>query len=168
MRLLHSFRFHSDFPTGKKKMSTQQLVESHRENAEIHTDPSICKVKSKELLEKINLPRGLLPLEDIVEVGYNESTGFVWLKQKKRKEHRFRAISRNVSYDTDITAFVEDRKMKRLTGVKSKELFIWVTVSEISIQDPSSQKICFGTPSGLSRSFPANAFEEEEEEEKKN
>ncbi|KAL3522862.1 hypothetical protein ACH5RR_015696 [Cinchona calisaya] len=144
-------------------MSTQQLVETNRENAEIFTDPSLCKVKSKELLEKINLPRGLLPLEDFVEVGYNESTGFVWLRQKKRKQHKFRAISRNVSYDTDITAFIEDRRMKRLTGVKSKELFIWVTISEISIQDPSSEKITFGTPSGISRSFPVNAFEEEEE-----
>ncbi|CDP19745.1 unnamed protein product [Coffea canephora] len=145
-------------------MSSQQLVETHKENAQIYTDPSLCKVKSKELLEKINLPRGLLPLDDVVEVGYNESTGFVWLKQKKQKQHRFSAISRNVSYDTNITAFIEDRRMKRLTGVKSKELFIWVTISEISIQDPSSQKITFATPTGISRSFPVSAFEEEEED----
>lgn len=109
------------------------------------------------------MPRGLLPLDDIVEVGHNESTGFVWLRQKNRKDHKFRAIGRNVSYDTEITAFVEDRKMKKLTGVKSKELLIWVTISDIYIQDPNSGKITFGTASGLSRTFPVSAFEEEEE-----
>ncbi|CAI9091360.1 OLC1v1026379C1 [Oldenlandia corymbosa var. corymbosa] len=144
-------------------MSTQQLVETNREKAEIYTDPTLCKIKSKELLEKINLPRGLLPLDEITEVGYNESTGFVWLKQKKSKTHKFPLIDRLVSYDTDITAFVEDRRMKKLTGVKSREFLIWVTISEISIQDPNSGKITFGTPTGISRSFPVNAFAEEEE-----
>lgn len=149
-------------------MSSQQLVETHRENAEIYTDPVICKVKSKELLEKIHMPKGLLPLDDLVEVGYNDESSFVWLRQKKRKDHKFRVIGRTVSYDTEITAFVEDGKMKKLTGVKSKELLIWVTISDIYIRDPDSGKISFGTPSGLSRTFPVSAFEEEEEEEKKN
>lgn len=143
--------------------SQQQLIETHRSNAEIYTDPLLCKSKSKELLEKINLPRGLLPLEDITEVGRNESTGFVWLKQKKSKTHKFREIGRSVSYDTEITAFVEDRRMKKLTGVKSKELLIWISVNDISIQDPISGKITFGTSTGISRTFPVSAFEEEEE-----
>lgn len=39
--------------------------------------------KSLELLEEINMARGILPLEDIVEVGRNHETGFVWLKQEK-------------------------------------------------------------------------------------
>lgn len=140
------------------KMSSQQTV-NHRENAEIHTG-EICKQKSKELLAKISLPKGLLPLDDIIEVGYNESTGFVWLKQKKKTEHKFRAIGRTVSYDTEVTAFVVDRRMMRLTGVKSKEFLIWVTISEIFIGDPNSGKITFKTPTGLSRSFPVAAFEE--------
>lgn len=147
-------------------MSSQQLVETHRENAEIYADPIICKVKSKELLEKIHMPRGLLPLDDLVEVGFNEASGFVWLRQKKKRDHKFRAIGRMVSYDTEITAFVEDGKMKKLTGVKSKELLIWVTICDIYIRDPNSGKITFGTASGLSRTFPVSAFEEEEEEKK--
>lgn len=113
------------------------------------------------------MPKGLLPLDDLVEVGYNEASSFVWLRQKKRKDHKFRLIGRTVSYDTEITAFVEDGKMKKLTGVKSKELLIWVTISDIYIRDPDSGKITFGTPSGLSRTFPVSAFEEEEEEEEK-
>ncbi|EYU33362.1 hypothetical protein MIMGU_mgv11b0121611mg, partial [Erythranthe guttata] len=121
-------------------MSSQQIA-SHRENAEVYTGDAVCKQKSLELLEKINMPKGLLPLEDLIEVGHNEATGFVWLKQKKSKTHVFRAIGRSVWYDTEVTAFVEDRRMKRLTGVKSKEILIWVTISDISIQDPASGKL---------------------------
>ncbi|KAL0442525.1 UNVERIFIED_CONTAM: hypothetical protein Slati_1975200 [Sesamum latifolium] len=146
---------------------SSQKIESHRENAEVYTGDAICKQKSLELLQKINLPKGLLPLDDIIEVGHNEATGFVWLRQKKSKTHVFRAIGRSVWYDTEVTAFVEDRRMKRLTGVKSKELLIWVTISDISIQDPSSGKITFGTPTGISRSFPVSAFEEEEGDQEK-
>lgn len=112
------------------------------------------------------MPRGLLPLDDLVEVGYNEASGFVWLRQKKKRDHKFRAIGRTVSYDTEITAFVEDGKMKKVTGVKSKELLIWITICDIYIRDPNSGKITFGTASGLSRTFPVSAFEEEEEEKK--
>lgn len=142
---------------------TSQLIEKHRENAEIISDEALCKKKSKELLESIALPTGLLPLNDIVEVGHNHATGFVWLIQKKKKEHLFRAIGRKTSYDTEVTAFVENRRMMKLTGVKTKELFIWVSLSDIRIDDPSSGKITFGTPTGISRSFPVAAFEEEEE-----
>ena len=141
-------------------MSSQQIA-SNRENAEVYQGKALCKQKSKELLEKISLPRGLLPLDDLVEVGYNEATGFVWLRQQKKKEHIFRRIGRKVAYDTEVTAFVEERRMRRLTGVKSKELLIWVSLSNIYIDDPNSGKITFGTSSGLSRSFPVSAFEEE-------
>ncbi|XAR72465.1 hypothetical protein NMG60_11019109 [Bertholletia excelsa] len=144
-------------------MSSQQIMDQS-ENAEVYHGDAICKQKSKELLEKIGMPRGLLPLDDVVEVGHNESTGFVWLRQKKRKEHIFRRIGRKVSYDTEVTAFVEDRRMRRLTGVKSKELLIWVSISEIYIDDPASGKITFGTSTGLSRTFPVSAFEEDANE----
>ncbi|KAJ8549337.1 hypothetical protein K7X08_033044 [Anisodus acutangulus] len=145
---------------------SQQVIANHRENAEVYTDPVVCKQKSLELLKEINMPNGLLPLEDIVEVGRNPETGFVWLKQNKAKEHKFKKIGKLVWYDTEVTAFVEDRRMKKLTGVKSKEIFIWVTLSDITISDPESKKISFGTPTGLSRSYPVSAFEEEEEDEK--
>ncbi|KAJ4703858.1 Protein of unknown function, DUF538 [Melia azedarach] len=145
---------------------SQQLIANNREGAEIHRGESLCKQKSHELLSEISLPKGLLPLNDLVEVGYNRTTGFVWLKQKNRTEHKFRAIGRNVSYDTEVTAFVEDRRMRRLTGVKSKEFLIWVTISDIYIDNPDSKKITFANLSGLSRSFPISAFELEEKEDK--
>ncbi|KAJ4831674.1 hypothetical protein Tsubulata_020887 [Turnera subulata] len=144
-------------------MGSQQ-IENHRENAEIYSgDSLLCKQKSTELLEEIRLPKGLLPLDDLTEVGYNRASGFVWLKQKKGKQHRFRAIGRTVSYDTEVTAFVGERRMRRLTGVKSKELLIWITISDIFVDDKDSGKITFANPSGISRSFPVSAFEVEEE-----
>ncbi|KAL2464277.1 hypothetical protein Fot_52233 [Forsythia ovata] len=104
----------------------------------------------------------MINLDDIVEVSYNKNSGFVWVKQKKSKVHQFHAIGRSVSYDTEVTAFVEDRRMRKLIGVKSKELLLWITISDIYIQDPSSGKITFGTPTGISRTFPVSAFEEED------
>ncbi|XP_059637633.1 uncharacterized protein LOC132279624 [Cornus florida] len=144
-------------------MSSQEIIASQRENAEIYHGDDLFKEKSRELLERCSLPNGLLPLNDVVEVGYNESTGFVWLKQKNKKQHKFRSIDRSVTYDTEVTAFMEDRRMKRVTGVKSKELLIWLTVSDIFIDDPSSGKITFATPTGFSRTFPVSAFEVDDE-----
>lgn len=142
-----------------------QLIAPHRDNAEIYQGEDLCKQKSRELLNEISLPKGLLPLNDIVEVGYNRSTGFVWLKQKKRTEHRFQAIRRTVAYESEVTAFVEKGRMRRVSEVKSKELFFWVTVSDIFIEDPDSDKITFANSTGISRSFPVSAFELNEEDE---
>ncbi|CAH9076444.1 unnamed protein product [Cuscuta epithymum] len=142
--------------------SSMELIEKHRENAEIHTDPTVCKEKVLELLREINMPSGLLPLGDIAEVGRNLETGFVWLRQKAAREHTFEKIGKRVWYDKEVTAFVEDRRMKRVTGVQSKELLIWVTLSYIHIPDPDAGKIVFATPAGLSRSYQVSAFEDDD------
>ncbi|TXG64848.1 hypothetical protein EZV62_011842 [Acer yangbiense] len=54
----------------------------------------------------------------------------------------------NVSYDNEVTAFVENHRMRRLTVVKSKEILIWIFISEIYVDDPNSGKTAFGTPTG--------------------
>ncbi|XP_047339449.1 uncharacterized protein LOC124942921 [Impatiens glandulifera] len=139
-----------------------QTANNHRENAEIITgDSLLCKQKSKEILEKIHMPKGLLPLDDIEEMGYNETTGYVWLRQKKGKEHKFKMIGKQVWYDTEVTAFVENQRLGRLKGVKSKGLLIWITINEIYIDAKDPEKITFGTSAGISKSFPTKAFEEE-------
>ncbi|KAM1347237.1 hypothetical protein ACFX13_037224 [Malus domestica] len=145
-------------------MSAQQIA-GHREGADIYHGEALCRQKFHELLDKMCLPRGLLPLDDVVEFGYNSTSGFVWLKQKKRKEHRFRAISKTVSYDTEVMGFLEEHRMRRLSGVKSKELLVWVSISDIYV-DPNSDlnKITFANGSGISRSFPVTAFGLEGEE----
>ncbi|WRX23779.1 Protein of unknown function DUF538 - like 10 [Theobroma cacao] len=103
--------------------------------SEIYHGDEICQEKSKFLLEEVGMPRGLLPLRDIEECGYVKDTGFVWLKQKKSITHKFEKIGKLVSYAPEVTAVVEQSKIKKLTG----------------------------TPAGLSRSFPVSAFEIEGE-----
>ncbi|PNX90010.1 hypothetical protein L195_g046133 [Trifolium pratense] len=109
------------------------------------------------------LPKGLLPLDNIFEMGYNRITGFVWLKQPQKKVHRFDDIGRTVSFDTVVTAFVEEYRMRRVTGVKTKELFVWVNISDIFVDEASSNKISFANSSGIARSFPLSAFNLQEE-----
>lgn len=142
------------------------MIESNREGAEIFSGHDICKQKSSELLRELHLPSGLLPLSDLEEVGYNRASGFVWLRQKKPTTHNFKKIGKLTSYAGEVTAFVEPRRMKKLTGVKSKEILIWITLSEFSIDESDLGRITFKTPAGLSRTFPVSAFEEVEEEKK--
>lgn len=130
--------------------------------SEIYHGDAKCQEKSKFLLTEIGLPNGLLPLQDIEECGYVKDTGFVWLKQKNKCEHKFEKIGRLVQYDTEVTAYVEPNRIKKLTGVKTKELLIWVTLTEIYLDDPPTGKITFKTPAGLFRSFPVEAFQIEE------
>lgn len=138
-----------------------ELIENNREGAEIFSGSDLCKKKCAELLEELHLPRGLLPLPDLLEVGRNKATGFVWLRQPKATINHFKKIGKTVSYATEVTAFVEDRRMTRMTGVKSKELLIWFSISDMLVADPEGKKIAFKTASGLGRAFPFSAFEEE-------
>ncbi|KAL3596609.1 hypothetical protein D5086_008246 [Populus alba] len=143
---------------------TSQHIANPQRKAEIHTGESLSASKSPWNSSKRSTSLWVsLPLDDIVEVGYNRTTGFVWLKQKKRKDHRFLKIGRQVSYDTEVTAFVENRRMRRLTGVKTKELLIWVSISDIYVDEKNLEKITFGNPTGISRTFPVSAFELEED-----
>ncbi|KAL6324087.1 hypothetical protein AAG906_006358 [Vitis piasezkii] len=136
--------------------------EEIKANAEVYHGDEICQEKSKLLLTEVGLPNGLLPLQDIEECGYVRETGFVWLKQKKKTIHKFEKIGKLVSYEPDITAYVEQNKIKKLTGVKTKELLLWITLSDIYVDDPPTGKITFKTPAGLFRSFPVSAFELED------
>ncbi|KAJ8636261.1 hypothetical protein MRB53_010528 [Persea americana] len=138
------------------------ITEDVKAKAEVYYGDEICKEKSKFLLQEVGLPRGLLPLEDIIECGYVEETGFVWLKQKKKKEHYFEKIGRHVTYAPEITAYVEKLRIKKLTGVKVKELLIWLTLCDITVDDPPTGKLTCKTPTGLYRTFPTDAFELEE------
>ncbi|PWA88246.1 hypothetical protein CTI12_AA122270 [Artemisia annua] len=130
--------------------------------SEVYHGDAICQEKSKFLLTEMGLPNGLLPLEDIEECGYVEKTGFVWLKQKKEKKHKFEKIGKLVSYGTEVTAFIEKFKIKKLTGVKTKEMLMWITLNEITVDNPDSGKITFKATSGLFRTFPVSAFQLED------
>ncbi|WVY96344.1 hypothetical protein V8G54_028495 [Vigna mungo] len=139
-----------------------QVSAEMKAKSEVYHGDELCQEKTKLLLKEVGLPNGLLPLKDIEECGYEKESGFVWLKQKKTINHKFEKIGKLVSYATEITAYVEVGKIKKLTGVKAKELLVWVTLNEIFVDDPPSGKITFKTPAALFRTFPVSAFVIEE------
>ncbi|XP_040990967.1 uncharacterized protein LOC121238192 [Juglans microcarpa x Juglans regia] len=124
--------------------------------AEVYHGDELCREKFMLLLSEMGLPDGLLILEDIEECGYVKEIGFVWLKHKQKREYRFDNIL--VCYDTVVTAYFEPNKIKKLTGVKAKEFWIWIPLSEIYVKDPPARWITFKTPAGLSKSFPISVF----------
>ena len=65
------------------------------------------------LLQEFELPEGLLPLADVIEVGYVKGTGYMWIVQKKKVEHEFKLISKLVSYDTEIKGYISKKKIKK-------------------------------------------------------
>lgn len=138
-----------------------QPASDQKAGAEIYNRSEICRQKSLELFAELGLPKGLLPIEELEEFGYVRETGFVWLKQKKKSEYLFKNIGKVVQYGKEISCYVEHHKMKKVTGVKSKELILWITVSEMSIDDASSGKVYFKSAAGIGKSFPASAFETE-------
>ena len=73
-----------------------QTIENCRKGAEIYQGNALCKNKSIQLLEELGLPKGVFPLEDMEEFGYNHAAGFIWLVQKKKKEHMFKKIKQTV------------------------------------------------------------------------
>lgn len=129
---------------------------------EVYYGDEICQEKTRELLKEVDLPNGLLPMKDMEECGIVRETGFVWLKQKKSYTHKFEDIGRLVTYGKEVTAYVEKNKVKKLTGVKAKELLVWLSLCEICVDHPPTGKIVFKSPTGLSRTFPVSAFEVEE------
>lgn len=110
------------------------------------------------LLEEFELPLGLLPLADVIEVGFVRNTGYMWIVQKKKVEHNFKMISKLVSYDTQITGIVDKKRIKKLKGVKAKELLLWPPVNEIVVDDPPTGKIHFKSLAGITKTFPVDAF----------
>ncbi|KAH0699636.1 hypothetical protein KY284_013851 [Solanum tuberosum] len=110
------------------------------------------------LLEKFGLPMGLLPLADVIEVGFVKNTGYMWIQQNKKIEHKFKMISKMVSYDTEINGYVDKKRIKKLKGVKAKELMLWPPVNEMTVDDPPTGKIQFKSLAGITKTFPVEAF----------
>ncbi|XP_031478063.1 uncharacterized protein LOC116249079 [Nymphaea colorata] len=135
-----------------------QVFESMRKRAEICVGEIECQKRAIQLLDEFNIPRGLLPLDNIVEIGLVRSEGFIWIRQKKKKDHYFEQIGRSVSFAAEVTAFIEPRRMKKVTGVKAKELLLWIGVAEMLVDNSNCGNVQFKTHTGISRSFPVSAF----------
>lgn len=137
--------------------------EDERAGALIVYGPEECHRHLNDLLDELGLPRGVLPLKDLVEYGRVRETGFVWMKHKAPYEHYFEKTNIRVKYAIEFTAYVEKLKMKKMTGVKS----LWVPITEMSMDKPSSKNIHFKTPiMGIGKSFPITAFMTDEEKQK--
>ncbi|GAB4835654.1 hypothetical protein Ancab_000562 [Ancistrocladus abbreviatus] len=113
------------------------VAEDIRAKATIYHGEEVCREQTQRLLREVGLPNGLLPLQDFEECGHVPETGFVWLKQKKKIEHKFEKISKLVSYATEVTAYAEPGKIKNVTGVKAKELLLWITIKDITVPEPA-------------------------------
>lgn len=147
--------------------SSRSKVEGdQRAGAEIVHGSEQCYQHSLDLLQELGFPKGVLPLKDLEECGRVRETGFVWMKQKAPYEHFFEGTNTRVSYAAEVTSYIEKGKMKKMTGVKSKQLLLWVPIVEMSIDDPASKKIYFKTPVGIGKSFPVTSFMTEEEKQK--
>jgi hypothetical protein len=135
-------------------------IESHSAGAEVAKGDAVCRKKSIELLEELGLPKGLLPVEDVQEFGYDRAMGFMWLTQGKKKvEHTFKKIKQTVSYAAEVTAFAEKGKLRKITGVKTKELMLWLSVVEVYVPEAAPEvSDTFETGTGLSDTFDAAAF----------
>jgi len=140
---------------------SSQLVESHRENAVVYSGVGVCKEKARELFKKFSLPNAILLLDDVSEFGYNESSGFFWLKREKKVDQVHPKLKSKGSFDAEVTGFIQERRITKLKGFKVKEILIWVPIVEAYISDPASGNITFNTPAKITRSFPISTFEED-------
>ncbi|KAI5079579.1 hypothetical protein GOP47_0005058 [Adiantum capillus-veneris] len=78
--------------------------------------------KVVSLLEEIELPPGgALPLVEVEEIEYMEATGYMWITQKKKIENEFKLADKLVSYDSNITGYLEKLYSKKLKGVKAND-----------------------------------------------
>lgn len=144
------------------------VSENERAGAQVVHGAENCYRHSIELLQELGFPKGVLPLKDLEESGRNHQTGFVWMRQKAPYEHYFEGTGTKVSYAVEVTAYIDEKfKMRKMTGVKCKQMFLWVPIVEMSIEDCDSKKIHFKTPMGIGKSFPFSAFMTEEEKMKK-
>ncbi|VAI28388.1 unnamed protein product [Triticum turgidum subsp. durum] len=94
-----------------------------RAKAEIYTGDAAGQEKTRLMLAETELPSGLLPLKDIIECGYVEETGFVWLKQKKRVDHYFVKAGRHATDDlpVPVTGRLKKKTEKESTDKKDEK-----------------------------------------------
>ncbi|KAL3736124.1 hypothetical protein ACJRO7_025125 [Eucalyptus globulus] len=110
------------------------------------------------LYEQHGLPDGLLPFQELIEVGFVERTGYMWVLQEKRIEHTFKMIGKLASYDAEMSGYLEKTRIRKLKGVKARELMIWTPCIEIFVDDPPIGKIQFKAIGGLTVAYPIKAF----------
>nr|ADB08697.1 hypothetical protein [Wolffia arrhiza] len=143
-------------------MGKLEKNDPRRAGAEIAYGEEECQHYTKLMLEELGFPPGVIPIKNFLECGRVRETGFVWMKLKEPYEHEFKAINAIVKYSKVVTAYVEKNKMKKMTGVKCRELLIWIPLVEMSINEPEGKHIYFKTNLGIGENQPLSAFLDEE------
>ncbi|XP_043714802.1 uncharacterized protein LOC122663164 [Telopea speciosissima] len=131
-----------------------------RAGAEIVHGKEACDRFSEELIKELGFPSGVLPTGELEDCGRVRATGSVWWNCKAAYEHFNVATNSKASYAAETTAYVEKGRMKKMTGVKTKQLMVWITIVEIYMD---GNKITFKTPIGVGKSFPLTSFMNEAE-----
>ena len=139
-------------------MAPMLVNDTKKVGAEVHYGHEACVAKALSLLKDIGLPDGLLPLEEIEELGFVQETGYFWIKQKQKIEHMFDDIKTKVSYGQEVSGYLEKKKAKKLQGVKAKEFLLWVPISEISDQETHPGLTYFKSLAGIGKYHPTKAF----------
>jgi hypothetical protein len=116
----------------------------------------VCFRSAADLLEAMGLPGGLLPLEDVLDCGFDKASGSIWIRQRRKSQHFFSRIGRMVSFDTEIRACIAHRRLHSVSGVRARELLLWAPISDVSAH--GDDKVQFRSYGGLTRTFPSHAF----------
>lgn len=139
------------------------IANEKKEGAEVVHGHGASLPRAIAMLRDQGLPDGLLPLRDIAEVGFVSRTGFFWVKQSKPSEHFFKLIKTRVSYALEVSGYIEKNRLRKLQGVKARELLLWVGITEIYGDDAHPGQTFFKSSAGIGRWHPSEAFFLEEE-----
>ncbi|WOK99000.1 hypothetical protein Cni_G07712 [Canna indica] len=154
-------KLHSEFKPST--MGSLVAANESREGAEIIHGADECYRRSLMMLQELGFSKGVLPLKNLEECGWVKETGFMWMKQKEPYEHFFKGTNTRVRFEKEVTLFVEKKRMKKMTGLRSKQVLLWVPIVEMGLNEPDEAKIYFKSAVGIGRSFPVSAFDEEKE-----
>lgn len=136
------------------------MIESWRKTAEIYHGAAMCREKVEKMLEEFSVPKCLFNnIDDLEEFGFSRGTGFYWLRRKSKTERKVDKVGATAYYDKEITGFIQHRRITKMTGVKAKELFLTLPVSEMLVGVPSPDKVKFVGSAGIYRVHPIAAFE---------
>ena len=99
-------------------------------------------------------------MKDVQEFGYNHSSGFIWFILKEKHSHSYKKIDRAVVFDKEVTAYLDNKKIKNISGVQTKALVFWITVVEIFAEERLPEMITFVSGvKGVSEKFHISVFE---------
>lgn len=137
-----------------------EMTDEDRKGALIysgHDVDSLCQKRAQRVLEEYKLPVGLLFVEDILEFGFNKNTGYLWIIQKNQTEHYFEVIDELVSYATEVSAYIEEGRLKNVRGIKARELILWFPINDVTV---GGDKAFVKTFANITKAFPVTAFQE--------